>query len=67
MTAPRDDGMKECAICGEGFVPGEAASLFAEAGEWLSGEVWDDAGRLCPSCLESRATLAMMYLHEHNT
>ncbi len=58
---------KTCAICGKGFAPGEAASLYAEAGEWLAGEVWDDAGTLCLACLENRARLAMMYLNEYNT
>jgi len=37
-------------------------SMFTEAGEWLSEEVWNDVGDLCPACLESRAKLAMMYV-----
>ena len=58
---------KTCGICGKGFEAGKPPSLYAEAGEWLAGEVWDDAGTLCPTCLENRARLAMMYLHEVNT
>jgi hypothetical protein len=61
------DGMKVCGICKEEFEEGEEMTLFAEAGEWLAAEVWRDAGLLCPRCLENRARLAMMYLHEHNT
>lgn len=59
--------MKVCGICGREFKAGEVGSLYAEAGEWLAGEVWDDAGKLCPTCLENRARLAMMYLSEYNT
>jgi len=59
--------MKNCTICACEFDETAPGSVFAEAGEWLAGEVWDDAGELCPQCLESRAQLAMMYLHEHNT
>lgn len=59
--------MKVCTICAREFEEKGAESLFAEAGEWLAEEVWRDAGELCPCCLESRAHLAMMYLHEHNT
>ncbi len=56
-----------CTICGAEFVEEATKSVFAEAGEWLAAEVWKDAGELCPQCLENRARLAMMYLHEHNT
>ncbi len=59
--------MKTCGICDREFQEDESPSVFAEAGEWLAEEVWRDAGELCPQCLESRAKLAMMYLHEHNT
>lgn len=60
--------MKTCGICKAEFDENAAArSVFAEAGEWLADEVWKDAGELCPQCLENRARLAMMYLHEHNT
>lgn len=62
-----NDTMKTCAICREEFDPAAARTEFADAGEWLAGEVWHDAGRLCPKCLENRGMLAMMYLHEHNT
>lgn len=54
--------MKECAICGCPFEEGMVSSVFDEAGQWLSAEVWLDEGTLCPACLESRARLAMMYL-----
>lgn len=59
--------MKQCALCHAPFTPGEGTSPYAEAGEWLAGEVWNDAGELCPLCLENRARLAMMYCHEYNT
>jgi hypothetical protein len=59
--------MKRCPICNSEFIPGANPSLYAEAGEWLAAEVWDDAGQLCPTCLENRARLAMMYLSEYNT
>lgn len=62
-----EDEQRMCSICRREFDSAEASSLFAEAGEWLAGEVWKDAGQLCPRCLENRARLAMMYLHEHNT
>lgn len=58
---------RTCTICGTEFIEDAAKSEFAEAGEWLAGEVWNDAGELCPRCLENRGRLAMMYLHEHNT
>jgi len=59
--------MKECMICGNEFdEKEESRSPYAEAGEWLANEVWDDAGELCPNCLENRAMLSMMYLHEKN-
>jgi rubredoxin len=59
--------MKQCSICGVEY--DEAAptqSAFHEAGAWLAEEVWQDAGELCPRCLESRAHLAMMYAHDCN-
>ena len=55
-------------MCGKDFDETSAArSLYAEAGEWLAGEVWQDAGELCPLCLENRARLVMMYDHEINS
>ena len=51
-----------CTICRKEFTPGDNRSVFEEAGEWLAAELWDDAGRLCPQCLENRAKLAMMYI-----
>jgi hypothetical protein len=59
--------MKACKICKEMFSESDVKTPFVEAGEWLADEVWDDAGELCPRCLESRGKLAMMYMHEHNT
>lgn len=59
--------MKTCSICSGQFDENEAGSPYAEAGAWLAAEVWRDAGQLCRQCLENRARLAMMYLHEHNT
>jgi len=59
--------MKQCSICGSPFDENaEVSSVFQEAGEWLAGEVWQDAGELCPCCLENRAQLAMMYAHDYN-
>jgi hypothetical protein len=54
--------VKTCTICGVIFDENSAASVFIEAGEWLSEEFWRDAGELCPQCLENRAKLAMMYM-----
>jgi hypothetical protein len=54
--------VKACAICGCSFEEGADPSVLGEAGQWLSAEVWQDDGSLCPACLESRARLAMMYL-----
>jgi hypothetical protein len=59
--------MKVCAICSAEFDGHGPASVYAEAGEWLAEEVWNDAGSLCPRCLENRAKLAMMYCHDVNT
>ncbi len=59
--------MKVCAICSGEIEEPNQKSVFAEAGEWLAEEVWRDAGELCPRCLESRATLVMMYGHDLNT
>ena len=59
--------MKECSMCSKPFDETADRSEYAQAGEWLAGEVWDDAGQLCPLCLENRARLVMMYCHEYNT
>jgi hypothetical protein len=59
--------VKVCTVCKKEFADSAAISPFGEAGEWLAGEVWHDAGELCPRCLENRGRLAMMYLYEHNT
>ena len=59
--------MKSCALCGKEYDEAVPHSLYAEAGEWLAGEVWQDAGELCPLCLENRARLVMMYGHEINS
>ena len=59
--------MKTCTICAAEFSEHGPGSVFVEAGEWLAEEVWRDAGELCPACLENRARLAMMYLHQYNT
>ncbi len=57
--------MKVCSICNGEFDEGGDVTVFVEAGEWLAGEVWKDAGELCPQCLENRAKLVMMYHHEY--
>jgi hypothetical protein len=59
--------MKKCAVCAKEFEESDDLSEYARAGEWLAEEVWEDAGELCPLCLENRAKLAMMYCHEINT
>lgn len=59
--------MKVCTICKKEYDEHGAYSEYAEAGEWLAGEVWNDAGELCPCCLENRARLVMMYHHEYNS
>ena len=59
--------MKVCSICRMEFDESVAISPFGEAGEWLAGEVWHDAGELCPRCLENRGRLAMMYCHDCNS
>lgn len=59
--------MKVCTLCGKEYDEAAARSLYAEAGEWLAGEVWQDAGELCQLCLENRARLVMMYHNEYNS
>ncbi|NTV48946.1 MAG: hypothetical protein HGB32_14900 [Geobacteraceae bacterium] len=59
--------MKTCTMCQKEYDENAAHSEYAEAGEWLAGEVWQDAGELCPLCLENRARLVMMYGHEINS
>ena len=59
--------MKRCTICLAEFDEAVAKTVYAEAGEWLAGDVWNDPGQLCPQCLENRAKLAMMYCNEFNT
>jgi len=59
--------MKTCSICKAEFDENAPSSLYAEAGEWLAAEHWNDAGELCQGCLENRAHLAMMYCTELNT
>jgi DNA-directed RNA polymerase subunit RPC12/RpoP len=58
---------KICSICKKEFAGNDVASVYAEAGEWLAEEVWQDSGLLCPRCLENRALLVMMYGHDCNT
>ena len=59
--------MKLCTMCGKEFDETAPQSLYAEAGEWLAGEVWQDQGELCQLCLENRARLVMMYHPEYNS
>jgi hypothetical protein len=59
--------MKLCSLCGKEYDETDSRSLYAEAGEWLAVEVWQDSGELCQLCLENRARLVMMYGHEYNT
>lgn len=59
--------MKTCIMCNKEYDESAAQSEYAKAGEWLAGEVWQDAGKLCQLCLENRARLVMMYAHEINS
>jgi len=59
--------LKTCTMCKKEYDECAARSEYAEAGEWLAGEVWKDVGELCHLCLENRARLVMMYGHEYNT
>ena len=59
--------MKRCSICKQEFDETDERSCYAEAGEWLAGEVWQDGGELCPLCLENRARLVMMYCPEYSS
>lgn len=59
--------MKTCTMCKKEYDEKAVHSDYAKAGEWLSGEVWNDAGALCPLCLENRARLVMMYHSEYNS
>ena len=41
----KGDGLSAvCVICRSEFIADGARSVFAEAGEWLAEEVWQDAG-----------------------
>jgi len=59
--------LKNCTMCKKEFDENAERSEYAVAGEWLAGEIWKDAGELCPLCLENRARLVMMYGHEVNS
>ena len=59
--------MKQCVLCAKEYDETiEPESVYAEAGDWLAGEVWKDQGELCHQCLENRARLVMMYCPEYN-
>jgi hypothetical protein len=60
------DFNEKCSVCGVIKADSGEATLFAEAGEWLAADVWQDSGDLCRQCLENRGRLAMMYLHDKN-
>ena len=59
--------MKKCQMCSKDYDETVVPSLYAEAGEWLAGEVYQDAGELCQLCLENRARLVMMYHSQYNS
>ena len=59
--------MKNCSICKQDYDETGERSEYAQAGEWLAGEVWQDAGELCSQCLENRARLVMMYCPDYNS
>lgn len=60
--------MKNCSLCQKEYDDTvQQVSLYAEAGEWLAGEVWHDQGELCQLCLENRARLVMMYYTEYSS
>jgi hypothetical protein len=54
-----------CRFCGK-KIEEVKNTVYAAAGEWLSEDLWKDGGELCNQCLENRARLAMMYMHEVN-
>jgi len=54
-------------MCKKDYDESAAHSPYAEAGEWLAGEIWKDAGELCHLCLENRARLVMMYDRQYNS
>lgn len=57
--------MKVCSVCAATFDPEAPPTDPAqEAGAFLAGELYDDAGELCPGCLANRGTLGMMYCRE---
>lgn len=54
--------MKECLLCGKMFDPEQQLTDPAQiAGQLLAEEDYGDVGKLCPDCLASRGSLAMMY------
>jgi hypothetical protein len=55
---------RACKVCGRVFSPAPPASPAEEAGAILAAERYGDTGALCPTCLASRGTLAMMYCPE---
>lgn len=59
--------MKICTMCKKEYDETAEQSQYAEAGEWLAGEVWQDQGELCNLCLENRAILVMMYDPQFNS
>ena len=59
--------MKVCSICKQDFDETGERSEYAQAGEWLAGEGWQDAGELCSQCLENRARLVMMNFPDYNS
>ncbi len=57
--------MAVCTVCKKPFDPSQAPLTPAqEAGAFMAKELWGDEGQLCPSCLENRGTLGMMYCRE---
>ncbi len=56
---------KVCTVCHKEYDPEQRPATPAEeAGAFMSSELWDDAGELCPACLANRGTLGMMYCQE---
>ncbi len=54
--------MMTCALCSREFSADEPLTEPVQlAGQLLAEEEYGDAGAICPACLLSRGTLAMMY------
>lgn len=59
---------KVCKVCGKEFDPDAPMDDPAvQAGAFMATQEWNDAGEVCPRCLESRGILGMMYCREYDS